>query len=146
MVKITSESIIGRITHFFHGLFRCINETITSKKQYMKKQMIILAGLSMGLIACQKTTATEPVASNDCTAVTYAGTIKPLFDSRCITCHGATSGDGPITNYAQTKALVDNGKLKLTVLTTRSMPQGSTLTAGQLGQVQCWLDAGAPNN
>lgn len=112
----------------------------------MKKQIIILAGLSMGLIACQKSGTTEPVANIDCTTITYSGSIKPLFDSKCIACHGVGSGDGPITNYAQTKSLVDNGKLKLTVLTTRSMPQGSTLTADQLGAVQCWIDAGAPNN
>lgn len=108
--------------------------------------MMMLASLSMGLIACQKTITKEPVAPIDCTTVTYTGTIKPLFDSRCLACNGAGSGDGSITNYAQTKTYVDNGKLKLTVLTMLSMPQGSTLTADQLGQVQCWVDAGAPNN
>lgn len=112
----------------------------------MKKQLIMMTGLLLIAAACKKNTLPQPSTSIDCSTITYQSTIKPLFDANCLACHGATSGNGAITNYEQTKLFVHNGKIKSTVITSRSMPEGKTLSSDQLGQIQCWLDAGAPNN
>ncbi len=112
-----------------------------------KRKVIIPALMLCALAACKKsTTATTPIGTVDCSTINYAGTIKPLFDAKCVSCHGTNSSDGALTNYAETKVYADNGKLKDEVLTSRSMPIGTGLTSEQLGQVKCWLDAGAPND
>lgn len=105
-----------------------------------------MTGVLLMVTACKKNTLPQPNTLIDCSTVTYQNTIKPLFDARCLACHGVNSGNGAITNYKQTKLFVDNGKIKSTVITTRSMPEGGTLSGDELGQIQCWLDAGAQNN
>lgn len=114
----------------------------------MNKRKVIIPGLMLLVLgACQKEqTSTVPVGDVDCSTVTYSETIKPLFDAQCLACHGTNSPDGDLSTYEKTKAYADNGMLKDEVLTTRGMPIGSTFTSEQLGQVKCWLDAGAPND
>ena len=112
-----------------------------------KRKVIIPALMLFALAACKKSeTAAIQIGDVDCATVSYSETIKPLFDARCLSCHEANSPDGALTNYEDTKIYVDNGKIKDEVLTSRSMPIGTAFTSTQLGQVKCWLDAGAPNN
>lgn len=112
-----------------------------------KHKVIIPALILFALVACKKeNTNTTSIGTVDCTTVSYAETIKPLFDARCVSCHATNSPDGALSNYAETKIYADNGKLKDEVLTARSMPIGTAFTSTELGQVKCWLDAGAKNN
>jgi hypothetical protein len=112
-----------------------------------KRKVIIPAAMLFVLAACTKeSTNAIPVGTVDCTTVSYTETIKPLFDARCVSCHATNSPDGALSTYAETKKYADNGKLKDEVLTQRSMPIGTAFTSEQLGLVQCWLDAGAPND
>lgn len=116
----------------------------------------ILALLFFGIIllgtACEKDETPEDekelVGTVDCTTVTFAGTIFPLVQANCSNsyCHGAGSATFEMTNYAQVKAKADNGKINSRVLVIQDMPQGGSLTSEELGQIQCWLDAGAPDN
>ena len=80
--------------------------------------------------------------------VTYTLTVKPIMDASCTTsgCHSAGSGNGDYTTYAGLKAKVDNGSFKQRVLEDKNMPPGGPLSAETLEKLQCWLDAGAPNN
>ncbi|NOQ74124.1 MAG: hypothetical protein GQ574_19105 [Crocinitomix sp.] len=112
-----------------------------------KRKVIIPALMLCALAACKKSTTTEiPIGTVDCATVSYTETIKPLFDANCVSCHNTNSPDGALSNYAETKIYADNGKLKDEVLSSRSMPIGTPLTSTALGQVKCWLDAGAPSN
>ncbi len=82
----------------------------------------------------------------DATAAGYwTATIEPLILSRCANCHfpGGT-GPGDFTQYANVKAIVDNGSFQQQVFISRSMPQGGSLSACDLQKLQAWVDAGAP--
>lgn len=100
------------------------------------------------LSSCNKETEKIPIGTVDCSSVTFEKIIFPLVESSCgnAGCHGANALNGEMLNYSQIKAFADNGELKTHVLEVQDMPQGGTLTSEQLGQVKCWLDAGAPNN
>jgi mono/diheme cytochrome c family protein len=89
---------------------------------------------------------TDPIADVDCSTVTFSATIFPIFEQNCNTsgCHGSGAANGVFSDYDAIKVIADNGKLRTEVLDDRTMPIGSTLTSEELGQIKCWLDAGAP--
>ena len=104
--------------------------------------------------ACGKdddtTDDTKTVISTDvdCATATYSAKIQPLVETRCNIsgCHSAGSDNGDYTTYDLLKAQVDAGKIENRVLEEQDMPLGSALTSTELGEIQCWLNAGAPNN
>lgn len=80
--------------------------------------------------------------------VTYSATVKPITDNNCAIsgCHAAGSGNGDFTTYAGLKAKVDNGSFKKRVIEDKTMPPSGPLPASDIEKLQCWLDAGAPEN
>jgi hypothetical protein len=89
--------------------------------------------------------------SNPCdtSAITFSGTVFPIIQGNCTTtgCHVAGgTGPGLMENYAQVKALVDNGKFEDRVLVRRDMPPSAPLTPCQIQHLTLWIDAGAPDN
>ena len=93
---------------------------------------------------------TGQAAINPCDSlnVTYSGTVKPLTDNNCALsgCHAAGSGNGDFTSYAGLKAKVDNGTFKKRVIEDKTMPPSGPLPASDIEKLQCWLNAGAPEN
>jgi len=86
----------------------------------------------------------EEVAASPCDSVKYSADIQPLLNTYCTGCH---SGSPDFTNYAGTKAKVDDGTFKNRVITIKDMPQtGGPISQANLDKIQCWLDKGAPNN
>ena len=122
--------------------------TYTIQKLYFMKihKLIYPAAIVFTFAACKKENTITPIGTVDCNMVTYSQTIKPLFETHCVSCHATGSGDGALSNHAEVKVYVDNGKLKDEVLTSQGMPVGSSFTSEELGQIQCWIDAGGPNN
>lgn len=114
----------------------------------MTSKNIIAALFAATIIffSCQK--GDTPIGTVDCSTVTYSGTISPLINTYCggSGCHGANGHNGSMTTYNNLKSYVDNGSFKREVLTKQTMPQGTSLSSDQLGQIKCWLDSGAPNN
>jgi hypothetical protein len=114
------------------------------------KKTIILISVALSLIitvSCKKEKK-QTLASIDCTTVTFSSTVLPIITSNCSGsgCHSSGSSNGELTSHATIKPYVDNGKFKSRVIDIQDMPKGGTLTADQLGQINCWLNAGAPNN
>ncbi len=109
-------------------------------------KLIIPAAILFAATACKKSSTLTPIGTVDCSTVSYSQTIEPLFETHCIGCHATGSGDGALSNYAEVKVYVENGKLKDEVISSQGMPVGSSFTSEELGQVQCWIDDGAPNN
>ena len=97
--------------------------------------------------ACQKD-KTAASTDIDCSTVTYSATIQPLIQQTCSgsSCHSANGREGSLMTYSQLKVTVDNGQFRKQVLDNQTMPQGSSLSSTQLGQIKCWLDNGALNN
>lgn len=91
-------------------------------------------------------------AGCDTTNVTYAGTIVPLVQQRCLGCHsgGSPSGDLNFDNWLTLNAVADDGRLRWAVTHD---PQGVPMppSAPQLPPCEVrkfilWIEAGAPNN
>jgi hypothetical protein len=80
--------------------------------------------------------------------VTYTKDIAPLISANCSTpnCHSNNFYFGDFTTYSGLRIKVDNGTFYYRVFTTRNMPLNGSLSHTQLQKIQCWLDAGTPNN
>ncbi len=97
-----------------------------------------------------------PTSTCDTTNVTYSGTIKPVINAYCSSCHstaaGPTSGAGYILDtYAGFyDATVTKNRLMGSVNHASgysAMPKGGgQLTSCTLSQFQAWINAGAKNN
>lgn len=93
--------------------------------------------------------------SCDLTNVTFAGTVTPILQASCHSCHSnsnaASSGGGiKIQNYADVVTLANNGKLMGTITHAsgyQPMPEGGgKLTDCEINQLQKWIDTGKLNN
>lgn len=118
--------------------------------------------LLLGLSACSFNNIEEdllPVVEVDpCDSIpaTFATDIVPIIETSCSEaglgqCHAAGSPRGDFTTYAGLKIDVDNGKFNTRVLEVKDMPASfstgpQSLTPAQLETIQCWIDAGAPDN
>lgn len=93
-------------------------------------------------------------ADCDTTNVTFSGSVMPLMSLKCTGCHSGSTPSGSIalTNYAQVKAAVTNGKLVGSILHQSGYfampyPTGSPLMpACDIRKVQIWIANGALNN
>jgi len=86
----------------------------------------------------------------DCTTISakYSTDVAPLINSKCSYsgCHDAGSAAAGLVleNHTQTAAAA--GGIKQRCLIDKNMPPGSPLTANEMAILQCWIDAGTPNN
>jgi len=88
------------------------------------------------------------VAPDPCRAISFAGDIQPIINTRCAIqgCHVAGFPQGNFTVYDSLKIKVDHGKFQLRVMETKSMPPLNPLSTADLDKIQCWLEQGAPDN
>ena len=91
----------------------------------------------------------------DTTDVSLSGAIMPIFESRCLVCHGNTTAAGlgagiNLETYSELKIWVNNGKLEGSVNHLpgfSQMPKGtSKLDSCSLAQISAWINQGALNN
>lgn len=93
------------------------------------------------------------VGGCDTNNVTYSGTIRPLFVSKCAggSCHDAVSPAGSLdlTGYADAFSSANDGSLAGGILHQTdytAMPPGQWLSQCEIDQVLIWIQDGAPNN
>lgn len=88
----------------------------------------------------------------DTSNVTYSGTVLPILQNDCYSCHGNGTSLGGVSldPYNNLKVYVDNGKLVCTINHNSGcspMPQNSAqLDACQLLQIETWINNGALEN
>lgn len=88
----------------------------------------------------------------DTSNVTFSGTILPIFNSNCNSCHSTSLASGGIIldTYAGTSVVAANGHLWGAVSWTAgffAMPNGGyQLNACDLKKIKTWLNAGYKNN
>lgn len=109
----------------------------------------------LGITACTKDNISPTTPTNaDCSSLmaSYANDIQPIMNSSCAIsgCHVAGFSNGDFTNYSGLKTKVDNGTVKNRTIVQMNMPPanstGPTLTTAQLDLLNCWIEAGAPEN
>jgi mono/diheme cytochrome c family protein len=120
------------------------------------------------LMSCSKKT---PVASDPdinpppIDTSVYAGTIQPIFNSRCVSCHNASNPQSGVnmSSYSATMASRGTQYNSLIVVAGNAngsplhnkllpspqfgsqMPQGGSLTTQQITAIRDWINAGALN-
>ncbi len=126
---------------------------MNSKRRHLLQ--FITAGFVAGMLlfpsSCTKDKGKEPSSAPPsvklCDTLKYSEDIKPLVNKNCALsgCHNA-GADLDWTVYDKLKVRADNGKIKTRVIDQGSMPPSGKLPQSELDMIQCWLDAGAPNN
>lgn len=87
----------------------------------------------------------------DTVNVTYSASVQPIIANKCKGCHSGVASQGGVdlSNYANVKMQVTNGKLWGSVSHSAgytAMPVGGNLSSCELTQIQKWINQGAPNN
>jgi len=96
----------------------------------------------------------DPVEDFDCNTVdaTYDGDVKAIIDGCAIpSCHGGIDTSIPevnrnYTTYAGLNSATSSGLLVQRVINQENMPPAGALPQSQLDLLQCWADAGYPEN
>lgn len=100
------------------------------------------------LAACSKKQAEEAAPTPPevpGTAVTYSAVIGPLFQARCAGCHATGRQAAARWTFDGLATVTANAaRIKNVVLSTKSMPIGTPLSAAELKSVQDWFDQGSP--
>jgi hypothetical protein len=121
------------------------------------KTMLILAIVFMSGCYYDSEEKLYPQLSTTCdlTNVTFTGTIKPILQASCLSCHSnsqaANSGGGiKLENYADFQTIAKSGRLMGAVKHENGfepMPQGGgKLIDCEISQLQKWIDNGTLNN
>ncbi|NDC90107.1 MAG: hypothetical protein EB075_15135 [Bacteroidetes bacterium] len=130
----------------------------------MSRNLLVLAVLV--LVSCSKKLPTQSDDTPPDATITYSGTIQPIFNARCVSCHSASVPQSGVNlaTYAATMASRGTQYDALTVLPNNAddsalydkllssprfgsrMPQGGSLTSQQIANIRAWINAGAPNN
>jgi hypothetical protein len=112
---------------------------------------LVLTGITFS--GCYYDTEEELYSSVSCdtASVTYSGTVKPMIEQQCLSCHSGAQPSGGIdlSTYAAVKVQADNGQLYGAIAHLEGfqpMPQGSKLSNCDISKVKIWVDASAPQN
>jgi len=115
----------------------------------MKKPISILlsASLIAVLFACSKKQAAEikpegPIAVTTAN-VTYSNFAGALFQTKCASCHGQNGAIKTVWLF-NGLASVKDARVANSVLVTKSMPKGGSLTTNELALLQAWFDRNTP--
>jgi uncharacterized membrane protein len=75
-------------------------------------------------------------------------TVKSIITTKCSSsrCHSATAAKGGtiLETYDQIKTKAD--RIKQRAIIEKTMPPSTPLTTNDVAVLQCWFDAGMPNN
>ncbi|MBB6239078.1 mono/diheme cytochrome c family protein [Pedobacter sp. AK013] len=121
----------------------------------MKKQnsIFLLAAITALLFACTKKQAEElkpetptpngptPVTTAN---VTYSNFAGALFQTKCNSCHGPNGGVKVVWALNGLASIKNDARVANSVLVTKTMPKGGSLTVSERELLQAWVDKGMP--
>ncbi|MBK7409296.1 MAG: hypothetical protein IPL49_07190 [Saprospirales bacterium] len=90
-----------------------------------------------------------PVNCDNVSDLTYNGAIGPIIKSSCAIsgCHNSKASHGSLETYSQISPYLKDGTIQYYVVDLRYMPPSShKLSSNDLQLIQCWLEAGYPEN
>ncbi len=114
--------------------------------------LLLMAALVIALPACSSDSEDEIAPDCDLDNVTYSGTIAPIMQMHCNSCHSDTAPEaGVVTaNYEGLRAIALDGRLLGSVNHEEGfspMPKNSPqLEECPRDQMAVWVNAGAPDN
>jgi hypothetical protein len=118
------------------------------------KFLFIPAFLALSVSACyyDNEQALYPGVKCDTSNVTFSGSVAPVFNAYCISCHNNVSPSNNIdlSSYPGAVAAYNTGRL-VGSITWQSgyfqMPKGgSQLSSCDISKIEVWIRAGLPNN
>jgi hypothetical protein len=92
---------------------------------------------------------------NDTTTVTFSGTIKPLLETNCYSCHSNSTASAKgknifLEDYPDVKSAADDGSLYGSVswapYYARMPKNANKLPDIKIAQLKKWIDSGSPND
>jgi len=119
-------------------------------------RLLVILFLIGTFCACTNDKTTEPTVI-DCDTideVSFKNDVQPIMETSCSynsNCHGDGSFTVVLKTYDQIKPHLESERFNERVLVNKDMPPSSVgddikLTTTQLGLIECWLNAGYPNN
>ena len=118
----------------------------------MKTQTVIfpLAAITALLFACSKRqaeelkpTTTGPIAVTTAN-VTYSNFAGALFQTKCNSCHGPNGALKSVWLFNGIASVKNDSRVANSVLVTKTMPKGGSLTTSEIELLQAWFDKGMP--
>lgn len=116
--------------------------------------LLIICISTFVLAACGGDDDPEPMGV-DCSTLnaSYNGDIALIISTSCVNpaCHGGNNPNIPeyaqdFSNFSGLEGITANGQFEARVLDQKNMPPQTSLTQAQLDLLQCWADAGFPEN
>lgn len=123
----------------------------------MKRLIISVASLTLFMfffVSCyyDNEEALYPNLNSSCdtTNVTYSGTIEPILNNNCYSCHSdanAASG-GNVRLQSAANVISNSSKIAVAIKRTGSfpMPPAGRLNSCAVSQFDIWVNKGTPNN
>jgi len=111
---------------------------------------VFILGLVVHLFSCTSDNLEEYYGTVDCVNanITYSNHIRPIIDANCAVsgCHVSGTGLPSWETYSNVSSNAE--KIAQRTLAGEMPPSisGNSLTIEEVEQIQCWVDAGAPNN
>lgn len=106
--------------------------------------------ISVSLISCKYDNEEELYGSTNCPpeGISYINTIEPLISTNCAIpgCHIAGNQMPTLENYSQISDNADKIKTRTSNGTMPPATSGISLSIDEIEMIECWVDAGAPNN
>ncbi|KQM66336.1 hypothetical protein ASE74_07955 [Pedobacter sp. Leaf216] len=121
----------------------------------MKKQssLVLLVAFTALLFACSKKQAEEikpeTTVPNGPTVVTtanvtYTNFVGALLETKCGRCHGPNGSLKSIWLFNGLASVKSDARVANSILVTKTMPKGSTLTTNERDLLQAWFDKNMP--
>lgn len=130
------------------GLIKIFNSITNMKKIYF---IVILGVLSLTYSCTYNELVTDELPPVE-GPISFSGDIQPIFDGKCVACHGSSGGLGLESDNSYANIVPDRVNLDVPVesliyakaLPTGSHPSKYNATEAQL--VLTWIEQGAENN
>lgn len=115
---------------------------------------VVLGMLALMMQSCYYDVEEELYGTQPCDTsnVTFAGTVQPILNLNCVSCHSGPNPPGNVSldSYNNVKIQADNGALMGALNHAAGyspMPKnGSKLSTCERRKIQLWIDGGTQNN
>ena len=111
---------------------------------------ILLTGIIILSFSCAYDNAEELYGTPECPpdGISYSNTIAPIINTSCAIsgCHVPGRQLPTLVTYEQISANAERIKTRTSDGTMPPAASGIELSAEEINQIACWVDAGAPDN